>query len=669
MSYLSGLHQRSFQVEKLVGRDVKAQPGMQVLIAKRYQQDAWMKDESGGRGGRIIKVDLDRPGMCQVCWDRLDGKEWESIPKESELLRKYSGWYKIGHNNVFHLEYIPPEEKHEKKDDNKKVLVDQDMQTQVIFNESIDDESSIDDAQDVKELSLKRDGLSQTLNLLVYKIKDQLKAMLDECSELLGQAENEIQQMASGLKLDLDPAKIKSTASTGTQVQSNSLPMSQEESNITEEVEKIWKAISESELAFKTKLKADEDFQNSLTQLKTLTEPVYLTMSVLQLPELCRKLEKIGMGGAEGRVLVAGSWVAPMSKLHRDSENPDNLIEVRNRLSNVLAKLNDMMYREDKEHRPKLIELLLNSADDTTIQEIIDEINELADMPEASRSKDDLLSIAKILEENAEAFQELKEWEEGGEEVEDLDAYKSRKTARTEILGKIFKASSKDIPEFLGLQEVQVSNELGPYYDIEDMCGGIKLAEMLEMHTKLGRNVIQTLLLRREELVNRALAEQKKEAHSEEKEVQTMKNPENEYYNGRLTTSDVNPAIDDSITAAMTMGDFDILKVRSFLSAAFEICSRIDLLQYFENTGMSDLQAKIENVVLNASVKSYDTMESELQQLVSQESATFKDLFEYASIEEWQIPRCIIQKIKTERLHSMLCVLEDRYLEMVPFSI
>ena len=83
---------------------------------------------------------------------------------------------------------------------------------------------------------------------------------------------------------------------------------------------------------------------------------------------------------------------------------------------------------------------------------------------------------------------------------------------------------------------------------------------------------------------------------------------------------------------------------------------------------MSDLQAKIENVVLNASVKSYDTMESELQELVSKESATFKDLFEYASIEEWQIPKCIIQKIKTERLHSMLCALEDKYLEMVQLS-
>eukprot|EP00960_Hanusia_phi_P074026 768137-Hanusia_phi.AAC.12 len=579
MSYLSGLHQRASQVEKLVGRDVDARIGLRVLIAKRYQQDAWMKDESGGRGGKIIKIESDRPGMCQVCWDRLDGKAWDSVPSEPELLKKYTGWYKIGHNNVFQLEIIPSNDKDVKKDDNKKIFTDQEMQTQTIFNEQIDEEFPIEDGQQVKELTMKRDKLSQAVDLMVEKIKDQIKDLSDECSDLLGQAENEIQHIASELRLDLDPGKTNSMTSTGTQVQSNSLPMNQEESNISQEIETLWKAISTSEIAFKNKLKADEDFQKSLTMLNELAEPVYLTMSVLQIPELCRKLEKIGMGGAEGKVLVTGSWVAPISKLHPDSENPDNLNEVRNRIANCLAKLNDMMYRDNKEHRPKLIKLLLDSAEDSTIQEIIDEINEVADMPEATRSKEDLLSITKILEGNAAAFQELKEWEQGGEDVEDIETYRERRKARTEIMGKIFQASSTDMPEFLGLQERPPTSDLGPYYDVEDACGGMKLAEKLEMQTKLGRTVIQTLLLRREEIVNRALAEQKKEKQSEEKEVQTMTNPDNEYYNGRLATSDINPAMDDSITAGMRMGDFDILKARSYLNAAFEICSKIDMLQ------------------------------------------------------------------------------------------
>eukprot|EP00960_Hanusia_phi_P074025 768137-Hanusia_phi.AAC.11 len=78
---------------------------------------------------------------------------------------------------------------------------------------------------------------------------------------------------------------------------------------------------------------------------------------------------------------------------------------------------------------------------------------------------------------------------------------------------------------------------------------------------------------------------------------------------------------------------------------------------------MSDLQIKIEKVAQIGGAKSYDSIESDLHDLFLKESSIIKELFPSQSIEEWQIPKCIVQKIKTMRLHQTLCALEDKYLE------
>jgi hypothetical protein len=53
---LSGLSGRESGGERLVGKDYAVAVGLRVVFSKRYEGDAWARDESAGRAGTVVEL-------------------------------------------------------------------------------------------------------------------------------------------------------------------------------------------------------------------------------------------------------------------------------------------------------------------------------------------------------------------------------------------------------------------------------------------------------------------------------------------------------------------------------------------------------------------------------------------------------------------------------------
>lgn len=53
---LSGLTGRESGGERLVGKDYPAAVGLRVVFSRRYEGDAWARDEGAGRAGTVVEL-------------------------------------------------------------------------------------------------------------------------------------------------------------------------------------------------------------------------------------------------------------------------------------------------------------------------------------------------------------------------------------------------------------------------------------------------------------------------------------------------------------------------------------------------------------------------------------------------------------------------------------
>jgi hypothetical protein len=78
-------------------------------IASRYAADTWARDECHGRCGEIVSVyksDHSLHGLCDVRWDREDGRSW-GPGRSHEVALKYTGSYRCGAKGCYHLSLAP----------------------------------------------------------------------------------------------------------------------------------------------------------------------------------------------------------------------------------------------------------------------------------------------------------------------------------------------------------------------------------------------------------------------------------------------------------------------------------------------------------------------------------------------------------------------------------
>jgi hypothetical protein len=101
----------SKQGELLLGKHFAAAVGTRVVIAQRYTNDVWARDESGGRTGTVIELlePVKNDGAVQhtavqVRWDRADSRTWQPSGSGSDALSScYTGYYRCGSKGHYHL--------------------------------------------------------------------------------------------------------------------------------------------------------------------------------------------------------------------------------------------------------------------------------------------------------------------------------------------------------------------------------------------------------------------------------------------------------------------------------------------------------------------------------------------------------------------------------------
>eukprot|EP00961_Rhodomonas_salina_P207855 2805388-Rhodomonas_salina.1 len=417
MSRMIGLHERvSTSGELLLGRDVVPEVGQRVLIASRYANDVWARDESGGRNGSVVKlIEGERSARtnhksnwstsCLVQWDTLNGKSWPDSGG-SKVSACYMGLYRCGANGHYQLAIDPHSQPAESEIEvRKKRARDKGTQSDAAAVASVRPEF------EASELIRRRQDISVALEQVGARVKEEMERVLDTCDDWINEAELALAMDGSGLPVDGKNPEVSGSNTEKTKA----IELSEEERLLGKEIDDIWKVLNRAEIAFKRKVEADELVSRALDELKEFVFPSFLTFCVAEIPELARGLEKICESGIQDlksagnvrRHNVPG-YKTPAALLMYDpdadpEEQESNLQEFRNALKEVTDELHSWKVRtglppgeeskpffvldpKNPETNPPKRPLLVDSfmtEGDAPAEELAGKLEELAQRPEA----------------------------------------------------------------------------------------------------------------------------------------------------------------------------------------------------------------------------------------------------------------------------------------------